>query len=171
MFTRNWYNGLAVYWSGLKQESGWKFRGLDGGANFLEMYMKSSSSYPVQPIFTFNNSFPGNGVSFGDGSVPPTLDDYTLSGSPITTLSITSAVIVSNNEDDASITGVYTITNTGSDEVTIREVAMFRSVPRYTSGNFTIMLDRTVLDNPVTIPAGGIGQVTYTIRLNCPTLE
>ena len=33
-----------------------------------------------------------------------------------------------------------------------------------------IWVERTVLETPVTIPAGGVGQVTYTIRMNYPTV-
>lgn len=29
-------------------------------------------------------------------------------------------------------------------------------------------INRTVFDTPVTIAAGGVGQVTYTIRMNYP---
>lgn len=108
------------------------------------------------------------GVSFGTGNTAPTMDDYGLSGDLITTLTATSAAAREAGTGDVSI--VYTLTNSGSSEITIREVAWFGYSYIKESGSwFSAMYDRTVLDTPVTIPAGGVGQVTYTICAEMPT--
>lgn len=116
------------------------------------------------------------GQVFGTGTTPPTVDDYCVSGSEITNLTFTKTVTYGAG----TVTCTYVITNGNSDPVTIGEVALFTPGSftlyyNYSSGSNkttfykTVMLERTVLDTPVTIPAGGIGQVTYTIRMNYPT--
>lgn len=108
-------------------------------------------------------------VRFGDGDTPPTRDDYKLSGNVITGFTSTYAKTVSKQDENGfTVTALHTITNNNSNEITIREVGKF-SRTQYASGSYTqYLLDRTVLDTPVTIPAGGIGQVEYTITFNYP---
>ena len=125
----------------------------------------------------FNNANLGNAgyhVVFGSGNNPATPNDYTMDF--ITGLTATVVKSVDNDDNGASSTAVFTITNTNSNEVTISEVGIFSSLyTRLTpdavgaSGSVPFLMERTVLDTPVTIPAGGVGQVTYTIRRNYPT--
>lgn len=58
--------------------------------------------------------------------------------------------------------------NTSSADVTIREIGYYACYDGNTK-NSRVLLDRTLLDTPVTIPAGSIGQVVYTITFNYPT--
>ena len=106
--------------------------------------------------------YSGNCVVLGDGDAAPTLDDCKLSGNVLSTITYNADVTRENEDGGATITALYTITNTGTEDITIKELGMI-----YTNG--PVMYERTVLDSPVTIPVGGIGQVTYTIRLNYPT--
>jgi hypothetical protein len=96
-------------------------------------------------------------VFFGTGTTPPTYDDYSLSGEIISGLTITTSVTNENNGTE--ITALYTITNTSGADVTIGEIGLF--FMKY-------MIDRTVLETPLTITNGSIGQLTYTIQLNYP---
>lgn len=113
------------------------------------------------------------GVSFGTGNTPPSFDDYALSGDAVTSVSFTLMRQCEVDDNGCTLTCVYTITNTGSEDVTIGEVGIWgRYDYYYSSGNRRAvypLIERTVLDTPVTIPAGGVGQVTYTIRMNYPT--
>ena len=59
---------------------------------------------------------------------------------------------------------VLTITNNNATDITIGEVGIV-----YQGSNTAALLERTVLDSPITIPAGGVSQITYTIRMNYPT--
>lgn len=85
--------------------------------------------------------------------------------------------------DDDSGTGVrvtYTLTNGGSESITITEIGWFiRNISMATwsttsisNGNTnntgTYMLDRTLLDTPVTIAPGEVGQVVYELRFVPP---
>jgi hypothetical protein len=111
-----------------------------------------------------------NGVVLGTGATPANLNDYKLAGDAITTFTYTASVSTQETDKGYECTALYTITNSGTAAFTIAEIGLFGDC--YTndsSSNGCFMIDRTVLDIPVTIPAGGIGQVTYTIRMNYPT--
>lgn len=116
-------------------------------------------------------SLSGSGVVLGTGSTPPTMDDITISGDLITRFAYSAGPIISYGEDGAECTVIYAVTNTGTDAFTVSEIALLYQVYTSNSGGNggAFMIDRTVLDEPVTIPAGGIGKVTYTIRMNFPT--
>ena len=116
------------------------------------------------------------GVCFGDGDAPPTPADLNISGNAFSTYNalynLSTGVDVSGH---IYVKARYTITNTGDEAFTIKEIGLFATPSLQkgpdiaVSGTFSILLDRTILDTPVTIPAGGIGQVEYTITFNLPT--
>lgn len=104
-----------------------------------------------------------SGVVFGTSDTPPSFNDYFLKGEMITCLSGSGALTVEEDDTGVTYTSVFTVTNTSDAEVTVKEIGYISSY------SICVMYDRTVLDEPLTIPAGGIGQVTYTIRMNYPT--
>lgn len=104
-------------------------------------------------------------VAFGDGDTPPTLDDYQLSGEHITTYDAT--ITSQLDSDSLNSINTYTITNTGTSAFTIKEIGLFTS-PSSSSRYFALVF-REVLDSPVTIEAGGVGQVTLTLGVAIPT--
>lgn len=176
MFTKNFYSILAcgvlgieatkvgvTYYSGLKSGpsgdnlNSWKHEGTC-------LYNTTSAWAPLISRHKTDNS--AGGVVFGDGSVPPTPDDYNLSGTEITTLSVSNVCVTNATKYEyAAITSTFTLTNTGANEVTIREVALF-SHCWSTGSEWVVMVERTVLDAPVVIAPGGVGQVSYTIRID-----
>lgn len=103
-------------------------------------------------------------VAFGDGDTPPTLDDYQLSGNHFTTYETTIANQV--YPDSNKSVSIYTITNTGTSAFTIKEIGLF--VSPYSNGNQMGLVFREVLDSPVTIEPGGVGQVTLTLGVAIP---
>ena len=105
------------------------------------------------------------GVAFGDGSTPVSFDDYTLAGQVHTAYDATASISKSVDDDGATITALYTITNNSDVDMVIAELGLFHGY----NNVIQFMVERTVLDSPVTIPAGGVGQITYTIRMNYPT--
>ena len=118
---------------------------------------------------TLKTSINGTCIVFGDGDATPTINDYNLSGNLITGIvSSTSTVRKSNGVEKR-----FTVTNNNSNEIIIKEICYFSQAgwrsDLGSSSGIILLLDRTVLDTPVTIPAGGIGQVVYTITFNYPT--
>lgn len=110
-----------------------------------------------------SKSVTSGGVVFGTSDEAPTYNDYFLKGDIITTISGSGVVTLSEDENGCEWSVVHTLTNTGESDITIKEVGYIASYSKYA------MIERTVLDSPLTIPADGVGQVTYTIRMNYPT--
>lgn len=125
--------------------------------------------------------FPGSdkiypGVYFGSGSTPPTKSDYTLE-SPITSgLNITnpsSLVWVNNGNGAYSCVSDFIVQNATGNAITINEIGIFVPTGANASGSVTnsitlnnVLMERTVLSEPITIPAGEAKLVTYKITFN-----
>ena len=181
MFTKNWYKILASglmgsYKSTIFQSGAVDYKGVSRNLccysnerlyNFINIRSYITSVQTINPTTMPANNY---GVWFGDGTVSPTLDDFNLSGNHISTISASNVPSVTGDDAGGILSITYTLTNTGSADVTIGEVGLFNFWYYTTSSYTAFLVDRTVLDTPVTIPAGGIGQVTYTIRMNYPTV-
>lgn len=97
----------------------------------------------------------------GTGTTAATEDDYWLE-SQDDNLTCSSAVA---SETDSN-TKVYTFTfnNPTDSDITITEIALgIKLDTNVLSENASIMLDRTVLTTPITIPAGETKAITYEI--------
>ena len=179
MLTNNWYKILAasvvrdsgpdvfgVNYSGVNKR-------IEGNIFNYFAQFDCPSDYSGPHLRFPKSSIPNNsgGVIFGTGDTVATIEDYKLSGEIITNLDFITNVSANVTNDNYSVTATYTITNNNANEVTIREVGAIGKI----SGGSTIgtqyigLLERTVLDTPVTIPAGGVGQVEHTITFNLPT--
>lgn len=179
MFTRNYYELLYAV---MNYERAGKLKNTSGkyistgymSTGELHLCLRIGTNTVLAPTMKTvqrqDTGYNFGGVIFGSGTAQPTLDDYKLSGSLITT--ITASVTVNKKTTDTGyeIEGIYTLTNSGSAPVTVGEVALITTTSTSNFGeNLAIIVERTVLDTPITIPAGGVGQVTYTIRMNYPT--
>jgi hypothetical protein len=116
------------------------------------------------------------GVYFGAGSTPANRGDYKLE-SPITSgLSITNpAAAVWTNEGNGkySISSDFIVRNTTTSEINIYEVGVFtpvgtqqNSAPDKSTSVSYVLMERTVLAEPITIPSGEPRLVTYKITFN-----
>ena len=172
MFTRNWYKAIATEMSKVNDT----FQSVTGATQTLKAsyYLYgltlNDDGRGIPSIYKVRTTLEGNGgVIFGTGNTPPTIDDTTLSGSLVSNFSYSSNVSTARDETGITLTALYTVTNNSADPITICEVAIIANLKNNDSlAMYKALLDRTVLDTPVTIPAGGIGQVEYTIRLNLP---
>ena len=132
-------------------------------ANCLNLLLgasKTGDSYANSSVLT---------VIFGDGSTPATANDYKFAGSIISNLNVlVSPLDLTAQNDVITQKRIFTITNNNANAITISEVGITCNIFQYTQ-DARFIVERTVLDAPVTIPAGGIGQVEYTITCNYPT--
>lgn len=175
MFLKNWYKLLGEYFSGsivkptIKTAAGTDVTIVVSQANL--QFASNYSHYSCPSMYNVRDELEQalGGVVFGDGNTPVTVDDYTLSGNVITGLSASAGVSIENTEEYTEYTAVYTIPNTGSEDITIKEIGLFFSTQQSSALATKILIERTVLDEPLTIPAGGVGQITYTIKLAYPT--
>ena len=175
MLTKNFYVLLAAGATSESERKPLPLKGWDGSDNlnyywynlgpqiYIKTAMQSVATSAPSPATSFTR------VMFGTGDTPPTINDYNLSGNIITGLVATKATTNLINSDSLSISTLYTLTNTGAEPVTIKEVGLGQSFKYHGSSENSCLIDRTVLDTPVTIPAGGVGQVEYTITFNYPT--
>lgn len=113
-----------------------------------------------------------HGTLLGTGATPPTEDDYWLAGDVITGFSHTTQTIKGVDENGAYYQCVYTITNTGTEDISIGEIISYtQALGKNASGKKlynSCLINRDVFTEPIVIPAGGVGQVTYTIRSDFP---
>lgn len=171
MFVKNWYKQLACAVGGSADKYDFKYshNGSAGSFNYGLFYALNSNANTRNPyIGKLITTYSGyGGVIFGDGNIPVTIDDYCLSGNIITTLSGNGTVTWTASDTELVGESTFLLTNTGTSEVTIRECGLFGGANN--NNGYTRMLDRTVLDTPVTIPAGGVGQIVYTVRIVFPT--
>ena len=173
MFTRNWYRLIAMKITGVTHPDG--FRNYAGGnwqytsAGNLGICIGGSNSFFEPHMSNLVKEIGYSGVIIGTGTAPAAFDDYKLSGDLITKFSFSVSVNKKHTESGFEVTALYTITNTNSTEITIGEIGLIANqYTNSTSASYVALLERTVLEEPVTIPPGGIGQVEYTIRMNYP---
>lgn len=178
MFLRNWDKVLAFTMGGESLAINYFYKTYEGKdmnlgntPNAIQIG-KNNDSASSANLHRVRTSYSGyGGVMFGTGTTPPTKDDYKLSGALLTNFSYSAGVSYEYDDTGTTIRAIYTITNIGSDDMTIGEIGLMCNM--YDSSNQTDIrkgfIERTVLDTPVTIPADGVGQVTYTIRINYPT--
>ena len=174
MLTNNWYNFFKAHFLAAYQDRNMTgisvkdYRGESwtpsGSSNYqYQMFLRGASLTSVV------GSEGSNGIYFGDGNVPPTAEDYRLSGNFISGLSMGAYVAsVAISGGTACTTITLTVKNNGSDAVTISEIAW---VERQNTNNSLkyFMFDRTVLKSPVTIAAGGQGVVVYEFSTTLPS--
>ena len=181
MFTKNWYYGLAAastpsvkpsaqLYPNVKNLAGTLPPTLGSGLRDWVKLTNTSGelTFPNMYFVLTSTGAATGGVILGTGTTPPTLDDYCLSGDMITTFTYSNSVTVAPGESGVTITALYTITNTGNSAFTIGELGLIAATYASASASNKCLVERTVLDTPVTIPAGGVGQVEYTITFNYP---
>ena len=105
------------------------------------------------------------GTFWGRGTTPPTGNDYKMED-PINdgSLSIVSSqgtLIKTDNGDHYRISALHQVTNTTDQDITITEAGICGI---WKSGGKAFLLDHTILENPVVIPARKTVPIEYAIR-------
>ena len=113
----------------------------------------------------------GAGVVFGNGNTEPSEDDICLSGDVVTGMTVSATRTFTTDDDGVQVTALYTLVNDNENAITIGEVGLVsyyvsqsKSGAQYQRYN-SYLAERTRLPNPITIEPGGVGQVTYSIRM------
>lgn len=143
--------------------------GVDGRVGYAQPKL---NKFPAARAETFNLSATGDGVSFGtDGTTVSELD--TNLGATITSginVSLTSRTLIRDINGNPAIKYMFTITNTGSETLTIREVGYKQKVNVASSPllndeiELICLLDRTVPETPLTIEPQDAGIVEYVLK-------
>lgn len=145
---------------------------------FAGMICKAYCSAMPTSTNTTNSSNRIYGVWFGSGTTAPTKDDYKLEA-PITSgLGINNNTIrplVNNLEPGVyEISSSYQVTNQTEEAITISEIGVWSYLTTESSSSstrncFPVLMERTVLDEPITIEPGMTKVVTYKLTINQPT--
>ena len=128
----------------------------------------SMSSTNWYGVFGNMNSYEESGyqyVRFGSGTTPATVNDYTLESQINSDITVANPNKVTTEQTDSYILWTVTFGVKASVETTISEIGLIAKA-YLSSGPVSTLVDRTVLDEPITIPAGQSKQITYTIRFN-----
>lgn len=133
-----------------------------GRCGALPSYTKSATSTDIPVQY---------GVYFGRGTTPPALSDYTLEDVITSGLSITPTGLALSDDENGSyrLHNSFAIQNTIDAPITISEIGLFCPMSRLNGSQFeftVVLFERTVLDSPITIPAGEQKLVTYQITFN-----
>ena len=138
----------------------------EGNYAGAQLALMFNSNYNFAPYSgkirtAYNDS---GGVIFGDGTVAPALSDTKLSGNIITGIVGTANLTQKIDATGFTFTADITVTNNNNAPVTISE--MGRLVAR--SSTHTVLIERTLLEKPLTIEAGGTGKIMYESRFDFP---
>ena len=163
MLTKNFYSYMKV----ALEKTSYTFTMTDGTTKDLHL----SNSYSNPPFGVMHKWSVNNnryGVSFGTGTTPATVSDYDLQntlGNTQIRVTVPSAVSYSRGDTFDEYSVSFGVTNITDGTITISEVGLF-SCASDSAYSYPFIVDRTLLDVPVTIPANQTKHIAYTIRFN-----
>lgn len=179
MVTRNFMNLIAVVFGGVYSapqgsfESGYlPVISVQGNVRYLG-YPIGSSIYSPDKTLTLNPE--NTGISLGTGTTAATENDIQLENTITEGLSLTlSTVYASSDEYGNPITTFnITVTNISANQITISEVGYKQNLrafvyPQLSANLQTVccLLDRTVLDTPLTLRPSDAGVIHYSLKTN-----
>lgn len=173
MLTKNFYHAMMAIFSRIPLDGGYVKP--DGTvSNVHPGYSSSILSSMYDLIIADIPTSTPVGVRIGSGVTPATADDYTLESVIASNMSVTkpSKVSVTRENDFVAVYATYSVTNIGSTPIDISEIGLFSDgyYANSSSSHTPILMDRTVLESPITVNPGESKPLTYTIRFNYPTV-
>ena len=143
-----------------------------GGSPFY--LVSRSNQFPYSTDLVGQNSSTDAGISVGSGGTAPSETDYCLE-TPISNVNVVVNNMSMKNDKYYNNTLIFNVgvTNQGSSDIVIREIC-YKTVLRgtayvgrlsttFSGTSCTCMLDRAVLDSPITIPPGETGIIIYRL--------
>lgn len=155
----------------------YEFKNSDGD-NYYGSNVAGTSSYGLLSSLTAHGSSASSGIALGTGTTAPTDEDYTIES--IISSGLSFSATPHTNEAYDSTNDVYsiyldlTIANSSAEAITISELCFFVYIYGMTSLGVTVstaasnrnctLVDRTILETPVTIPAGESKTIRYSFN-------
>lgn len=130
------------------------------------------NSFPYTPsknvyIGSQNNA----GIYVGTGQTPATEEDYNLENKIVSGLTPGSTTARGGVDENGNpyIEYTFMLSNTTANDIIVREIgyiqiANLASTIGGTASGGRILIDRTVLSTPVTVPANGDAVIRYTLK-------
>lgn len=170
MFTKWWKNCVKGMIAGCQPT--YAFNLPVKATNGTTYYFANLSAYPGNVTVAFSLSNTAVGIHVGTGDTAATENDYTLAS--LITAGLSGVITLSKGMDANDcpyVTYNLVLTNSTSADIVVKEIGMFQqescgASAGATSGlsNRVFMVDRTVLDTPVTVPANGNAAIYYTLK-------
>lgn len=135
------------------------------------------NGFPYGPTKTVQiNSLNNAGIYVGTGQTPATEEDYSLENkiaSGLTPGTVTTRGGVDEN-GNPYIEYTFMLSNTTANDIIIKEIGYYQNVSLASTigGSMSsekILIDRTVLPTPVTVPANGEAVLRYTLKTVFPS--
>ena len=174
MITNNFKNLLKTMltMSAANRRYGVPVTDIDGNTTYA-VGQNQSGSWPYSLAMDFYANASAAGIHLGSGTTAPSVNDYSLESRIYSGLSVTKAEQVGEGLDSSGnlqCKTVLTVKNNNSSSVTIGEIGYVQNIRCVsTQGETTlttkrVLFDRTLLNNPVTIPAGESAAITYVLK-------
>lgn len=153
------------------------------GTDGCPYYLRNNAAEGIVDYMTYTEYGGSHGVTFGSGTTPPTESDYKMEAPISSGLRVTRDLYkTTTTSDKLSVEVHYSVTNTSGSAITISEIACKKNTPCSLTPNIhgtpailggtrmtpTLLLDRTVLDSPVTIQAGETADFKYILSVDHP---
>lgn len=153
----------------------YQFKNVRGDTKYISNYV-NIGVYPAVVGYSFTSDTYLYGIVLGSGTTQPTDNDYKLESQITSGLSVNiNHNHVYENNGSRHIINLM-VTNTSSSPITISEIGWYvycyASISQNqaafcnngnSSNNTVFLADRTLLTNPVTIPAGDYAVIRYTL--------
>lgn len=170
MVTRNFLNLLAMALEAGSEMGCLQVTDVAGNSRFLT----GTFNFPYGPTRSFTLNAAAAGISIGTGTTPASEDDFNLEHT------VTDGVNVALTGTTAGAESPWfpyvrfdlTVTNTGANPLVVTEVGYKQYgniadvIGSTRRSSAVLLIDRTVLDTPVTIAPGDAGIVTYRLQTN-----
>lgn len=168
MLLRNYYNQLHSFFSEQTITNGLK---LPDGTLANCCCPSSTQSFTIARTFTSASATARTGYSsygfiVGSGRTPASVEDYCLESLITSSLYLS---VVQSTDGDGNYIWVGTLTNKASEPITVGEIGILMSCYNKSSSSCTCLVERTVLDEPLTLGAGESGFISYKVRF-APTV-
>ena len=141
-------------------------------------FLSGSSAGNVFPFTAYSDvgySIGARGIWLGSGTTTPTEEDYNMPNQITSGISCSTSKTNGVDENGNAFSKyILTVTNTSGSAKTISEIAFAQGIPAAPSPTGSVswecvMLDHTLLDSPVTIAAGDVAVIEYTLKCALPT--
>lgn len=171
MLTKNFYNAAMAYWASKSVSNA--IRLLDG--TYSKIFPYTNGFKLLASIKDVASNAANVGIQFGTGTTPSSPDDYTVENwlDTSTQIAVTNPTDYNVSQEDGavSISVSFGVMNKTSEAIPVSEICYNATIyPSSSTANAkNVLLDRTVLEEPIVINPGETKQLTYTIRMNYPT--
>ena len=169
MLTKNYYTIARYFYTGNTFNNYYVYDVNNTQRSPSRDYAYLGAFYYMDNIAVGDISASTYGIRMGSGTRAPKMTDINLESPIVSGLSIINRPVRDRvvYSDRVEYPVSFTVRNTTSEDITVSELGMFASVGSSYCG---ILVDRTVLDEPVVIPAGERRMITYTIVFNDPNM-